>query len=47
MTATLSPLASGAAFDFLAGGGEMGRRMRAHDWHASPLGPGPASGCMP
>jgi signal transduction histidine kinase/DNA-binding response OmpR family regulator len=27
------------ALAFLAGGGEMGRRMRAHDWRASPLGP--------
>lgn len=26
------------AFGFLAGGGEMGARMRAHDWSASPLG---------
>jgi PAS domain S-box-containing protein len=25
--------------DFLAGGGEMGARMRAHAWSASPLGP--------
>jgi PAS domain S-box-containing protein len=25
--------------DFLAGGGEMGALMRAHDWPASPLGP--------
>ena len=25
--------------DFLAGGGEMGARMRAYDWSASPLGP--------
>jgi PAS domain S-box-containing protein len=25
--------------DFLAGGGEMGALMRAHDWSASPLGP--------
>ncbi len=24
---------------FLSGGGEMGRRMRAHDWASSPLGP--------
>jgi PAS domain S-box-containing protein len=24
--------------DFLAGGGEMGARMRAHDWSTSPLG---------
>jgi PAS domain S-box-containing protein len=26
-------------FAFLAGGGEMGQRMRAHAWSASPLGP--------
>ena len=26
------------AHDFLAGGGEMGALMRAHDWSASPLG---------
>ena len=25
--------------DFLAGGGEMGGRIRAHDWAATPLGP--------
>jgi signal transduction histidine kinase len=25
--------------DFLAGGGEMGARIREHDWAASPLGP--------
>jgi len=25
--------------DFLLGGGEMGERLRAHDWSASPLGP--------
>lgn len=25
--------------DFLTGGGEMGARMRAHDWSHSPLGP--------
>jgi hypothetical protein len=24
---------------FLAGGGEMGALMRAHDWAATPLGP--------
>ena len=24
---------------FLAGGGEMGRRIRAFDWSATPLGP--------
>jgi signal transduction histidine kinase len=34
-----SPAAGAAEFAFLAGGGEMGRRMRAHDWRASPLGP--------
>ena len=27
-----------AAFEFLAGGGEMGARMRAFDWSATPLG---------
>ena len=25
--------------DFLAGGGEVGERMRAHHWATSPLGP--------
>jgi PAS domain S-box-containing protein len=25
--------------DFLAGGGEMGERLRAHDWSRTPLGP--------
>src|SRR3712207_5529423 len=25
--------------DFLAGGGDMGERIRAHDWRQSPLGP--------
>jgi signal transduction histidine kinase/DNA-binding response OmpR family regulator len=28
-----------APLDFLAGGGEMGALMRAHDWQTSPLGP--------
>ncbi|HEY8571564.1 PAS domain-containing sensor histidine kinase [Phenylobacterium sp.] len=28
-----------ARHDFLEGGGEMGERVRAHDWAASPLGP--------
>jgi len=28
-----------SALAFLAGGGEMGARMRAHDWRATPLGP--------
>ena len=27
-----------SAFEFLAGGGEMGARMRALDWSATPLG---------
>ena len=27
------------ALAFLAGGGEMGHRMRAHDWYSTPLGP--------
>ena len=31
-------IAPADAFDFLAGGGEMGARIRAHDWSASPLG---------
>ena len=34
---TPDSLASHAAF--LAGGGEMGARMRAFDWASSPLGP--------
>ncbi|RFF45149.1 PAS domain-containing protein [Xanthomonas campestris] len=29
---------SGESFSFLAGGGEMGARMRAHDWSGSALG---------
>jgi PAS domain S-box-containing protein len=32
------PAAAGPTRAFLAGGGEMGERMRAHDWSASPLG---------
>src|SRR5690349_10325311 len=28
-----------AALQFLAGGGELGARMRAHDWAATSLGP--------
>jgi two-component sensor histidine kinase len=28
-----------SAFDFLEGGGEMGARIRAHDWAATPVGP--------
>ncbi|MEJ8835441.1 ATP-binding protein [Ramlibacter sp. AN1133] len=31
-----------AGQDFLAGGGEMGERIRAFDWAATPLGPIPA-----
>ena len=34
--------AAPAAEAFLAGGGEMGARFRAHDWAASPLGPASA-----
>ncbi len=30
--------ARASALAFLAGGGEMGARMRTHDWHMSPLG---------
>ncbi len=28
-----------ATFEFLTGGGEMGERIRAHDWGSNPLGP--------
>ena len=28
-----------ASYDFLAGGGEMGERMRALDWSKTALGP--------
>ena len=28
-----------SSWEFLAGGGEMGALMRAHDWSRSPLGP--------
>jgi signal transduction histidine kinase len=31
--------AGASALAFLAGGGEMGARMRTHEWRASPLGP--------
>jgi hypothetical protein len=37
MDAEAGPAADAPAF--LAGGGEMGARMHAHDWSASPLGP--------
>ena len=33
------PLKQGTSDNTLAGGGEMGRLMREHDWSASPLGP--------
>ena len=33
------PSAPNGRLDFLAGGGEMGARMRALDWTATPLGP--------
>ncbi len=29
----------GESLEFLSGGGEMGARMRAHDWTRTPLGP--------
>lgn len=35
----VSGLENPAAMDVLAGGGEMGRRMRALDWSQTPLGP--------
>jgi PAS domain S-box-containing protein len=43
-TADSAPLAASGAdrppvVDFLAGGGEMGALVRAHDWSATPLGP--------
>lgn len=38
MDATRAVANSSAVADFLAGGGEMGRRMRAFDWAAHPLG---------
>lgn len=38
MTAPL-PLPRDPDTSFLAGGGELGRLMRAHDWAATPLGP--------
>jgi two-component sensor histidine kinase len=31
-------MAAGVRHDFLLGGGEMGERLRAHDWRLSPLG---------
>jgi PAS domain S-box-containing protein len=33
------PASSPQALGFLAGGGEMGARIRAHDWASTPLGP--------
>ena len=33
------PAPPSPTLDFLAGGGEMAARMRAHDWSSSPLGP--------
>ena len=32
-------VAQGRSEDFLAGGGEMGRRIREFDWANNPLGP--------
>ncbi len=39
MTEARAPDHNSANLAFLAAGGEMGRRMRAHDWASSPLGP--------
>jgi signal transduction histidine kinase/DNA-binding response OmpR family regulator len=38
MTAQQEPQGAAGVADLFASGGEMGRRMRAHDWSASPLG---------
>ena len=38
--------ARGAAGDILADGGDMGARMRAHDWSSNPLGP-PSTWSLP
>ncbi|MCC4613834.1 hypothetical protein [Xanthomonas campestris] len=35
---TQRPVTESAGLEFLAGGGEMGALMRAHDWAATPLG---------
>jgi len=35
----MQPAAAGREHAFLAGGGEMGGRIRAKDWTATPLGP--------
>jgi hypothetical protein len=37
-TAKQSDVAVNSGRDFLAGGGEMGARMRALDWNKTPLG---------
>jgi signal transduction histidine kinase/CheY-like chemotaxis protein len=39
MKPILEPSPESHAYDFLAGGGEMGARIRAKDWAATPLGP--------
>jgi PAS domain S-box-containing protein len=39
MASVSSEAAGGDSLAFLADGGEMGRRIRAYDWAASPLGP--------
>lgn len=36
---TQRPAIEPAGLDFLAGGGEMGALMRAHEWAATPMGP--------
>jgi signal transduction histidine kinase/DNA-binding response OmpR family regulator len=37
--AALQPRGSAAGMDFLSGGGELGKLIRAHDWSCTPLGP--------
>jgi signal transduction histidine kinase len=39
MTDAAQLTANPSALAFLAGGGDMGARMRTHDWRSSPLGP--------
>lgn len=36
---SIQPAYHASSADFLAGGGEMGARIRAKDWSATPLGP--------
>jgi hypothetical protein len=39
MTDQPKSVGTSSAIHSLAGGGEMGARMRAFDWSASPIGP--------